>query len=243
MAKYTPPKVSGEFVRGEQGKAQVRIKNKTTFVRFDKTGNVHKFKRTRDIAKLKPGVWFIRLSGDETEIYSFQPFSGNCVGKIESFVAKEGEEPRPRVKDYEGRDGKKGYSVTSFTVLVEIVEPEKYAGITIPWNLRYNFREAKDGDKSVVGLPDRGRHSKTLEEFCDITGVWKQGPMEYSDNVLVEVEKRILRQDRQFNFIIKNGWIDTIYEAEEPVDEDDWEEESAEEAVKESDDELSWDEE
>jgi len=36
-------------------------------------------------------------------------------------------------------------------------------------------------------------------------------------------------------FIIKDGWVDTLYEADEPVDEDDWSEEP--------DEELSWDEE
>ena len=240
MAKYTPPKVSGEFVQGEKGKAQVRIKNKTTFVRFDKTENVHKFKRTGDIAKLKPGTWFIQLSGDETEIYSFRPFAGNFRGKVESFVAKEGEEPRPKVREYKNKEGHE-YTITTFTALIDILEPEKYAGISIPMTLRYNFREAKDGDKSVVGLPDRGRHSKFLEEFCDLSGVWQRGPIKYSDNVLPEVEKRVLQADQPFMFIIKDGWVDTLYEVDEPVDEDDWDE--PKEDIKESDDELSWDEE
>ena len=242
MAKYTPPKVSGEFKQGEKGKAQVRIKDKTVFVRFDKSENVHKFKRTRDIAKLKPGTWYVQLSGDETEIYSFRPFAGNFKGKVTEFVAKDGEEPRPKVREYKNKEGH-DYTITTFTVLVDVLEPEKSVGISIPMTLRYNFREAMDGDKSVVGLPDRGRHSKFLEEFCDLAGVWSRGPIKYSDNVLPEVEKRVLQADKSFMFIIKDGWVDTLYEVDEPVEEDDWTEDEPKETVKESDDELSWDEE
>lgn len=249
MAKYRPPKVTGTWERGESGKAKIRLKkvnNKgVVLVKFEESGNVHKFRRTRDLAKLKPGTWYIQLSGDESEIYAYRPYSGNFKGKVDSFVAREGEEPRPKVKEYKNKDGHE-YSITSFTVLLEIVEPEDVSGLKIPLILRYNFREAEDKGKSVVGLPDRGRHSKFLEEFCDLTGVWKSGPMEYSDNVLPELEKRILKADQPFMFIMKDGWVDTLYEADEPLDESDWEEEEdtsePEESPEEADD-LDWDEE
>jgi len=251
MAKkpYRPPKVSGAFERGESGKAKVRfkkVKGKTlVLVRFDETGNVYKFRRTRDLAKLRPGVWYIQLNSDETEVYGFRPFSGNFKGKVESFVAREGEEPRPKIKEYKNKDGHE-YSITSFTVILEITAEEKYAGITLPLILRYNFREAEHDGKSVVGLPDRGRHSKFLEEFCDLTGVWKFGPMRYSDNVLPEVEKRVLKAGQEFMFIMKDGWVDTLYEADEPLDESDWDEEddtAAEEPDSQEDEDLEWDEE
>lgn len=245
MAKYRPPKVSGNFEYGEKGKAKVRIQGKAVLVRFEESGNVHKFKRTRDLAKLKPGVWYIQLNGDETEIYAFRPFTGVCLTKVSSFVAKEGEEPRPKIKEYKTKEGRE-YTITSFTVLLEVLEPEQYRGLNIPFMLRYNFREAEDNGKSVVGLPDKGRHSKLLEEFCDLTGVWKFGPMEYKDNVLPDVEKRILKADQAFNIVLKDGWVDTIYEADEPTDESEWEENAEVEPVPDPDDEeedLSWDEE
>jgi hypothetical protein len=246
MAKksYKPPKVSGEFVRGESGKAKVRIKNKRVYVKFEESGDIYKFRQTRDLAKLKPGTWYIQLNGEEDEIYSFRPFSGSFKGKVESFAAREGEEPRPKVKEYTNKEGK-NYTITSFTVLVDILEPEKFAGITIPMVVRYNFREAKDGEKSVVGLPDRGRHSKFLEEFCDLTGVWDRGPIKFSDNVLPEVEKRVLKADNAFMLVLKDGWVDTLFEADEPVDEDDWDEadDEPEAETESSDDDLDWDEE
>ncbi|MHA2094598.1 MAG: hypothetical protein ACW98F_08215 [Candidatus Hodarchaeales archaeon] len=250
MAKpYRPPKVSGEFKRGESGLANVRVNRKKRLIQliFKETENVFRFKRTKSLAKLTPGKWYIQLNSDETEIWGFRPFTGNFKGKVIEFAAKDGESPAPKVKEYTNKDGH-NYTITSFTVLLEILDPEKYVGIVIPYVLRYNFREAEYKGKPCVGLPDRGRHSKALEEFLDITGAWESGPMKWMDNVLPSFEKRILRAEKEFMFIMKDGWIDTLYEIDETTpDDDSWDEvdEPADALVEESidDEELPWDEE
>jgi len=249
MAKYTPPKVSGEFKKGERGEAQVKIPNKNTvMVRFTETKNVYKFRRTKGIAKLRPGRWYIQLNGDEDEIFAFHPWAGQFKVRVESFAAKEGEPPTPKVNERRNKDGGE-YTTVDFTAILEIVEPEQFAGISVPYFLRYNFREAKDKEgRSVVGLPDRGSRTKQLSDFLDYTGAWNRGPMKWMDNVLPAFEKRILREAKEFNIIIKGGWIDTLFVTEEPdVEDADWEEDTTEdESLVESappaddEDEISW---
>ena len=226
------PKVEPKYDKGERGEAQVRGDKKTVKFRFEETKNVHTFKRTRDTSKLRPGRWFIQLSGDESEVFGFHPWSGNFKGKVAEFSHKEDEAPVARLKDvdFNNKEGKHiKYSYYYFIVLLEILEPKKYAGILVPHRLNYNFLEAKnDNDESIVGLMSKGARTKDLAEFLRITGADKGAEMEWEDNILPALEKRILHSDKSFNFIIKQGWIDTLYEADEPES---------------SDDELSWDEE
>jgi hypothetical protein len=226
------PRVEPKYDQGEKGEAQVRGDKKTIKLRFEESKKVYKFKRTRNTAKLRPGKWFVQLDGDNSEIFSFHPWSGNLKGKVSEFSSRENEEPVPKLKnvDYYNNEGKHiKYSYYYFVVIFEILEPKKYAGISVPFRLNYNFLEAKnDQNESIVGLMSKGNRTKDLAEFLRISGADNGVEIEWSDNILPELEKRILDADQSFMFIIKNGWIDTLYEVDEP--------ESAE-------DELSWDEE
>jgi len=96
MAKYRPKRVDSTFEKGERGEAQVIGDKKTIKLRFVESGNKHTFRRTRDTAKLRPGRWYVALNGDETEIWSFSPWSGQFTAKVSRFAAKEGEKPTPK---------------------------------------------------------------------------------------------------------------------------------------------------
>ncbi len=251
MAKsYSPPRVSGEFKKGENGEAQVRGDRKTVKLRFVETKRVFSCRRTKETAKLKPGRYYVQLNGDEDDVYNFHPWSGQYKVRVSGFASKEGESPTPKTNE---RVNKKGssYTTVDFTALIEIVEPKKYAGVNVPYFMRYNFRETEDEEgKSVVGLPDSGSQTKKLSDFLDVTHAWDRGAMKWKDNVLPAFEKRILREDREFMIIIKDGWIDTLYEVDDIVDEsNDWDDEPedekpVEEPVKETSDdedpEIEW---
>ncbi|MHA1941928.1 MAG: hypothetical protein ACW97P_09395 [Candidatus Hodarchaeales archaeon] len=251
---YTPPRTSTEFDQGERGEALVKMKKKNgkvyILVKFVESGNTFRFRRNKRVAQIRPGRWNLQLSGDETEIWNFSPWSGQYRAKVSEFAAKEGERPAPKVKKRTNSKGQK-YETVDFTVLLEVIEPEKFAGITIPYFLRYNFREAEDEEgRSVVGLPDSGSRTKQLFDFLKITGAWNRGPMKYKDNVLPAFEKRILREAKEFDVIVKDGWVDTLFLMNEPEVEDDldWDdsEDDAEESAPEpevdddNDDELDW---
>ena len=162
MAKYRPKRVEPTYDQGERGFAQVRYVDKHILVRFKETKNVHKFRKIKKYKKLTPGKWNIRLNGDETEIYSFTPISGNFRGKISSFVGgDDGPQPKTKYVDFTRKDGKHvKYDYDYFTVLVEILEPENRAGIEVPYVLRYNFLEADEDGESMVGLMSKGSRTK-----------------------------------------------------------------------------------
>ncbi|MHA2220062.1 MAG: hypothetical protein ACXACY_29575, partial [Candidatus Hodarchaeales archaeon] len=188
MAKYTPPRTSTEFDQGERGEALVKFtkKNRKTYilVKFVESGNKFRFRRTKRVKELRPGRWNLQLSGDESEIWNFSPWSGQFKVTTLGFAAKEGEQPSPKVKERTNSKGQK-YKTVDFTVMLEVIEPEKIAGVTIPYFLRYNFREAEDEEgRSVVGLPDTGSRTKQLSDYLDIAGAWNRGAMKYQDNVL-----------------------------------------------------------
>jgi hypothetical protein len=244
MGRYRPKRVDSTFEKGERGEAQVKGNKKTIKLRFVESGNVRTFSRTRQTAKLRPGRWYVALNSDETEIWAFNPWSGQFTATVNRFAAKEGEKPVPKVT--EGKD----WTTVNFTVILEIVEPKKLSGVEIPHFLKYNFRETSENGKPAVGLASKGSRTQQLAEFLDITGAWNQGPMKWMDNVLPAFEKRILHEAVEFNMIVKNGRIDTLFQMNEPEVEDDmdWDDEpEEEEPVKESapaeeSDELDWEE-
>ena len=102
------PSVEPKYRDGERGQAQVRGDRKTVKMRFVESKNTFAFRRTRDTAKLRPGRWYVQLSSDESEIFSFHPWSGNFKGHVSGFAAKEGESPAPRIKkvDFTDKAGK-----------------------------------------------------------------------------------------------------------------------------------------
>jgi hypothetical protein len=245
------PEVETTYDRGELGEAQVRGDKKTVKLRFEKTGHVFSFRRTKKTAKLRPGRWYVQMSSGNDEVFSFHPWSGHFVGKVQGFSSKDGESPTPKLKKvdfYKDSGEHVKYSYTYFVVLIEITEPKKYAGLVVPMRLNYNFREAKDEQgRSITGLASKGSRTAELREFLSISGADTK-PLKWSDNVLPPIEKRILRADKSFNFIIKNGWIDTLFEADEPEEVEDWEEDEPTPAPAEVEDdadeeiELDWEE-
>ena len=225
------PKVAPTYESGERGEAQVKGNRETIKLRFTESKKVYKFRRTKDTAKLRPGRWYVQLSGDESEIFNFHPWSGNFKGHVSGFAAKEGESPAPRVKevDFTDKAGKHiKYDYQYFIVLLEILEPKQFAGVTLALRLNYNFLGAKDDEgRSIVGVMSKGSRTRDLAEFLRITRADTK-PMKWKDNILPTLEKRILLADRPFMFIVKEGWIDTLYEADTPVEEDaDWDNEES----------------
>jgi hypothetical protein len=57
-----------------------------------------------------------------------------------------------------------------------------------------------------------------LMDFCDQFGYWDYGPPQYSDNILPGMEKRMLKAGKVVKVLIKDGWIDSIIEADSVPD-------------------------
>lgn len=166
------------------------------------------------------------------------PVSGQVELKVKEFVAREGEKPAPQTNT------KAQWPYTYFGVLFEVVEPKKYAGMTIYSQVRYFFGPATieiGGVMREVAAVQvtKSRHSQFLDNFMLATKA-NTVPIPWSDNVLPKLEKIVLRNDTTFAAILKDGWIDTIIPPDINEDvADDWADEPEETPVPETEEESS----
>jgi len=135
--------------------------------------------------------------------------------KVTGFVARQDEEPAPQTKhvEFTDRAGKHhSYDYQYFLALIEITDGEA-KGAVMSAMVRYKFaeveEEVKDKLRKVVGIKGHGKYTDFLADFLEVTG-GADTPMPWSDNILPTLEKRILRADKEFAFVVKNGYINTL---------------------------------
>jgi len=223
---YRPP-VKKSAYDGLSGAANVALskdktKVKVTFERkADGSGGDEHVVLVKECPKevqayLRSGNFVVKLSKESDKIYSLSPTGGMFVGKVAKFSSKKDADPSPMTKVSTNKEGQT-YSYLFFVVMIEIIEGE-CKGMQIPLFLRYNFseeeQEVKGIMRKVAGYSkqlDKSKHTAFLDEFLLITGVWETA-IPYSDNILPKLEQRIKRADKTFGFIVKKGYIDTLYE-------------------------------
>lgn len=211
---YKPKVIQSAYKRGDSGVATVKINGEKTKVKvtFEESGK--EVVATEFPKGLKAGKWFITMDGDNKKVFAYRPVNGMFVGKVNKFVAREGEVPTPQT--HIGKD----WSYKYFTILLEITKGDN-SGLLIPCMLRYHFAEAQEDDKSVVAYSNpKSKYTPMLIEFMDCTGVWEKGVMPYKDNILPLIEKRVMHEDKEFQFVIKQGWVDSFIPLDQPVSEE-----------------------
>ena len=230
---YRPPVKTSEF-DGPSGAAKVALNgNKTKAkVTFNDSGDsyVVDVKNCSDEVKgyIRSGEFIVKMSKDKDKLYSMSPVNGLFEGKVIKFSSKKDQPPAPMTKISKNKEGQT-YSYLFFVVTIEIVSGE-YSGMHVPLFLRYNFEECNEEIKGEVRKVtrydkqiDKSKHTAFLDEFMSVTGAWSFGPIPYSDNVLPTLEKRILRKEKVFNFLMKKGYVDNFYEkVQEPEPTDDF---------------------
>ena len=209
MAKWKPNSASGDIVRGT---ANVLISKDGQKVKVDFLDNELDSKvllREACPDELRKGKWVVSLT--EKKMLSFHPVTGAYRVRVKEFTHKEGEEPSP--KTYTGKFG----DYKKFTVLLEVINGEA-KGVTIPLFLSYNFAEGEEVDAKgrKVWCYDPGMRSsytEQLHEFLDLSGVLDLGPMAYEDNLLPAFYRRIHHANKTFNVVLKDGYVDTMFES------------------------------
>ena len=81
--------------------------------------------------------------------------------------------------------------------------------------LHYRFMpaqvEVKGVMREVAAIPvSKSKAVEQLDNFIMATKAVVDGPIPYSDNILPTLQKRILRKEAEFKFIMKDGWINNI---------------------------------
>ena len=134
---------------GPSGIAAVALnkdKSKAKFTIKSKEGDEASYILTEFPDYLENGNWYVRFNQDKDKLLSAYPANGMMTVKVNRFPAPEGEEPTPKLKEasYEG----KAYSYQQFTVLLDVIQPDKLKGVQVPLTLRYHFDE---GEEEVGG--------------------------------------------------------------------------------------------
>ena len=227
MSKYTPQRTKGDFQQGERGMAIVKVNREKGLANIAfRDGGTHTVKLSECPDTLQAGKWVVQMNGEEDCVFGFRPIAGQFEGRVTSFVSGEDEVPVPKTKhvSFTNQKGKKiKYDYDYFTVILTISSPAKHKGIEVPFTLRYKFGEAQDEEgESCVGI-ESGKYGDMLSEFLDLTGVWKMGKMAWKSNVLPAVEKRILHNKQFFGFIMKEGWVDSLFPLEASEESLQWE--------------------
>lgn len=208
MKPYRMPRVAMKF-EGPSGIATVKFNADKTKVRvdFENEPEPYVLKRSECPEYLNPGEWFVLLTGDKSRMVNARPINGQFVGKVSKF-ATSGENNPPTPRTFKGDSWEYQY----FVVLIEITQGD-CAGAVIPYSLRYHFVETMDDDgKNIAGIGHtKSKYTPPLEEFLELSGIVDFGAIPYEDNILPKLEKRALRANREFNLLLKGGWIDKLF--------------------------------
>ena len=206
---YTP-QTKASIYDGERGLAKVSLSKsgKKAKVVMDESEKEYILDVAECPVGLITGRFNVSLSTDADKMFSFHPESGLFTGKLLKFSAPEDKPPTPKTNQK--------WQYLYFTVRLEIIDPQKFRGITVPFTLRYHFGEVEENDHSVVGYTNpNSKYTPVLQEFLEFTGAWEAGPIKWIDNILPVLETRMQKEARTFQFVIKNGWIETLIESDD----------------------------
>jgi len=208
---YQPPEKQSDFevVRGEarvqinQEKQKVRV----TFKDPSIVSNPIVLPLSNcQCTPMYEGMFMVTMSKDLEKLYSIRPING--VFKVTTFRFVKDANDVPVIKQHPKWD------YQYFTVMLQIVDGN-YKGLEIPYTLHYNFGEFVDLEGNhVVAYTKVGansKHTPRLREYLTFAGAWEEGALAYKDNVLPDLETRILKARKTFNVIVKDGWIDSIF--------------------------------
>ena len=206
---------------GEKGEAKVAIGNGKVQITFKASGESYLFDKNDVPSYVRKGTWFVQLSGNGERIYGFRPLTTIATAKFVKMIAREGEIPAPIAKEEQKRTARDGRKYTDpahldFSILLELTDPE-VAGMQVPVYFRYLFADDGAGGTSLKG---GGRYLDQLESFLDVAGVLDT-EIKFSDNVLPKLQSAILKANKSFKVMIKDGWVDSFMEGPDVANDDD----------------------
>jgi hypothetical protein len=203
--------------RGNYGSAQIRLTKKSVMVKFDdkkdEDGNIIEKGKDFEIERenapdnVEAGHWSTAVSSDGTKLFSIRPLVGTFDAKFVKFAAAKDAQPAPELEPSTYRNDKgqvvPGKNKLVFTAIIEVGGEYEY-----PCKLPYLFSEGDNGNVQLTYRKMGPRISQMID-FLDVCGV-KDSAIPYTENILPHLQEMILDEDRTFNVVIKNGWIDSF---------------------------------
>ena len=212
--KYRPKVVKESDSKGDNGIAALTWSDTKCKIEFEELDTVYKVLR-EDLPEYAQ-EWsldaaFVTMNGDNETVFSMRPVSGVFTVRTTGF-SRQGDADEPPAPQQ--RTGKYGVYYT-FNALLEIVKG-KFQGAIYPFYLYYKFADY-DG---VVGIKGDGASSMKLMDYLDCVGVWEEGEIEFDDNILPVLEKRIKKAKKMFQIVVKKGYVESVLEVEVETDEE-----------------------
>lgn len=204
---YKPPVVSSGGYSRKTVKAKVILSKDKSKVKIVSEGGAEIIfpigKVPPYVKNIERGTFIVTMAEDNSEVIGVRPVSGVYKVGVERFAGDPERPPAPRINPK--------WNNQYFVVILTITEGN-YVGMQIPFSLAYNFAPYTnpDGIDEVAYTKPQSKGTKLLDEFLTATGCWEDGPIPYSDNVLPEIAKRILTKRKEFNVVLKDGWVETI---------------------------------
>lgn len=208
--------VAGEREFGPMGPAKVAVVGKVVQVVFKESGeiaNMNTDALPEGVTKVPSGEYLISLNKDRNKVYILHPLTATVEAEFIGFKKAPGQPPFPRPPTkQEGVNRKTGMTYPKkwleFVAFFKVVG-DQYKGLTIQLKLRYYFGVGNDGTHAAV--KGEGNHSQKLARFLDCTsGDIGSIKIPFSDNILPALEAYLLRQGRNVQLIMQNGWVETI---------------------------------
>jgi hypothetical protein len=82
--------------------------------------------------------------------------------------------------------------------------------------MRYHFDTINDEVKGktfeVIGISHpKSKYTALLMDWLEAVGAWDNGPMKYKANILPDLAKRIALANKSFQFVLKDGYVTTVF--------------------------------
>lgn len=202
---------------GEKGPSHLVVGPNKFKVTFDESQKVYKGLRTEipDTVIALYTAWqeahkndpaddglavYASLSGDNETLLGVRPLNGIFRAICLGFQAQnEGDSPKPIEKE-----GKYGIYMGCIPMFKIVKGP--WAESLVPAWYIYRLAETEDGNTAIPS----GRNGDRLTDFLTVTGVMDFGELPFTDNELVEWDKRIKQAKKPLQIILKGGFLDTV---------------------------------
>jgi hypothetical protein len=193
-------------------------------------------------------VFYADVDRTSQELRNLFPTQGEFQVRCIGFPHRDGEKPTYKTDSRVYGDNEV-ITQTMFAIL-EITSPDYLKGLTRGYKLRHDKFIDLDGTLGVAEeFHPQAVHANNLWKFLKLTGADKDG-LPYKDNNLPQIDKLILKENREFMIYVKTN---TVYNDDgternfvnidslQPLqDADDWGADYDDESIEESND--DWDE-
>lgn len=153
---------------------------------------------------------YFSLNRNEDFLYDLHPYEGFHNLRFQSIQSRKDKPPTFRT-----RTDQWGNRRIEFTVVFEIVGG-KFAGMVVPKSFPYIF--AEDPDSGMTILHGTSGQISDVEKMLVLSGFTEpDDDIEYSDNVLPELEECLLGHNEVFGGTLENGWVQSLSSVDEDL--------------------------